>query len=59
MDLPTDITIQCMDDTDVPVSLKSPVATSRALDQWQSRLVHFARYHIMTLTESSHQRSTR
>ncbi|XP_067938150.1 cytosolic endo-beta-N-acetylglucosaminidase-like isoform X3 [Watersipora subatra] len=38
MDLPTDITIQCMDDADVPVSLKSPVATSRALDQWQSRV---------------------
>lgn len=33
-----DITIQCMDELEVPPALKSPVITGRSLEQWQSRV---------------------
>ena len=39
MDGQSDVTIQCLDEPDVPPALKSPVVTGRALDQWQSRCV--------------------
>lgn len=38
MDGQSDVTIQCLDEPDVPPALKSPVVTGRALDQWQSRV---------------------
>lgn len=39
MDGDNDVTLQCMDSSDVPLALRSSVHTGRDVNQWQSRCV--------------------